>query len=53
MIIDIVPLTETISAEVRGVDLSWPKAPEIAAKLQSAWHQFAWKLAKNGNPYLS
>lgn len=38
MKIDIVPLTDTMGAEVRGVDLSRPLAPETAARLRTAWH---------------
>ncbi len=38
MEIDIVPLTETIGAEVRGINLSRPIAPDVAALLQDAWH---------------
>ena len=52
MTIEIVSLPDTIGAEVRGVDLSRPKAPESAAKLQSTWHEIPWKLAKTGAPYL-
>jgi len=39
MIPEIIPLTDAIGAKVRGVDLSLPVAPEIAARLRSAWHE--------------
>ena len=39
MTLEIVPLTDTIGAEIRGVDLSRPVAPAIAAALQDAWHE--------------
>jgi len=35
---EILPLTETVGAEIRGVDLSQPVAPDIATDLLSAWH---------------
>lgn len=38
MTIEFIPLTDTIGAEVRGVDLSQTVAPDIAARLQEAWH---------------
>lgn len=38
MTMEIIPLTDTIGAEVRGVDLARPMAPNIAADLRSAWH---------------
>ena len=36
---EIIPLTDAIGAEVRGVDLSRPVAPEISSTLQAAWHE--------------
>jgi taurine dioxygenase len=39
MMTEIIPITDTIGAEVRGVDLARPVAPEIAAELQKAWHE--------------
>jgi taurine dioxygenase len=38
MAVDIIPLNDAIGAEVRGIDLAQPVSPEIAADLQSAWH---------------
>lgn len=39
MMIDIVPLTDTMGAEVRGVDLSQAITPDIGSLLQDAWHE--------------
>ena len=38
--LQIIPLTDNIGAEVRGVDLSRPVSPGIAAELQAAWHDY-------------
>lgn len=38
MTLEIIPLTGAIGAEVRGVDLSRPVAPDTAARLRDAWH---------------
>ena len=37
--LEILPLTDSIGAEVRGVDLSRPTEPETASMLQDAWHE--------------
>ena len=46
----IAPLTDTTSAEVRGVDQLRPVAPEIAAKLQFAWREFTLETCKERHP---
>ena len=40
MALDIVPLNESIGAEIRGIDLSRPVDRAIAAELEAAWHQY-------------
>ena len=49
MTLKIVPLTDTIGAEVRGIDLALPVAPEIAVELQSAWHDHVLLLFRGQN----
>ena len=49
MALKIIPLTDTIGAEVRGVDLSRTIAPEITAELQSAWHDYVLLLFRAQN----
>ena len=39
MDIEILPLTDTLGAEIRGINLARPVAPEIALKLRDAWYQ--------------
>ena len=39
MTLEILPLSETLGAEVRGVDLSRPIAPDIATQLRDAWYE--------------
>jgi len=47
--LEIIPLSDTIGAEVRGVNLALPVAPEIAARLQSAWHDHVVVLFRDQN----
>jgi taurine dioxygenase len=49
MTLKIIPLTDHIGAEVHGVDLTQPVAPEIAAGLQSAWHDHVLLLFRDQN----
>ena len=37
MTVEIVPLSPTMGAEIRGVDLARPVEPEVAAALRAAW----------------
>ena len=37
MTVEIVPLSPTMGAEIRGVDLARPVEPEVAATLRAAW----------------
>ena len=39
MTFEIIPLSETLGAEIRGVDLSRPQDSATAAALQDAWHR--------------
>jgi taurine dioxygenase len=39
MMIDIIPLTDSMGAEVRGVDLSQAITPDVGSLLQDAWHE--------------
>ena len=39
MALDVIRLSETLGAEVRGVDLSQPLDPETAQALLAAWHR--------------
>ena len=47
MDIEILPLTDTLGAEIRGIDLARPVAPEIALKLRDAWYQHVLLLFRN------
>ena len=49
MTFEILPLTDTVGAEIRGVDLSQPVAPETAAILLSAWHDHVLLLFRDQN----
>jgi taurine dioxygenase len=49
MTLKIIPLTDTIGAEVRGIDLALPVEPEIAVELQSAWHDHVLLLFRGQN----
>ena len=37
MTLEVVPLSRTMGAEIRGVDLSRPVEPEVASALREAW----------------
>ena len=47
MDIEILPLTDTLGAEIRGINLARPVAPEIALKLRDAWYQHVLLLFRN------
>ena len=47
MDIEILPLTDTLGAEIRGIDLARPVAPEIALKVRDAWYQHVLLLFRN------
>jgi len=47
MDIEILPLTDTLGAEIRGIDLARPVAPEIALELRDAWYQHVLLLFRN------